>query len=136
MKGEQPVHRTVITTRRAPEAIGPYSQAIRADGHLVFTAGQIPLDPKSGEIAAADITGQTRQVLTNLREVLEAAGSALALAVKTTVFLADMNDFSAMNKVYQEFFPSEPPARSAVQVSRLPKDVLVEIEAVALVSGT
>jgi 2-iminobutanoate/2-iminopropanoate deaminase len=102
----------------------------------VFTAGQIPLDPKSGEIAAADITGQTRQVLTNLREVLEAAGSALALAVKTTVFLADMNDFSAMNKVYQEFFPSEPPARSAVQVSRLPKDVLVEIEAVALVSGT
>jgi len=130
------VHRTVIATPRAPAAIGPYSQAIIGEGRLIFTAGQIPLDPATGAIAATDIAGQTRQVLGNLRAVLEAAGSGMAHTVKTTVFLADMNDFAAMNTVYKEFFPSDPPARSAIQVSRLPKDVLVEIEAVALVAGT
>ena len=130
------MHRSVIATPRAPAAIGPYSQAIIGEGRLIFTAGQIPLDPATGAIAAPDIAGQTRQALGNLRAVLEAAGSSLAHTVKTTVFLADMRDFAAMNTVYQEFFPSDPPARSAVQVSRLPKDVLVEIEAVALVAGT
>ena len=136
MKGDGTVQRDVIATDKAPQAIGPYSQAIRAQGSLVFTAGQIALDPASGTVTATDIAGQTRQVLVNLRAVLEAAGTNLGQTVKTTVFLANMNDFAAMNAVYQEFFPSSPPARSAVQVSRLPKDVLVEIEAVALVPGT
>jgi len=136
MKGEATVKRDVIATSQAPQAIGPYSQAIRAQGHLVFTAGQIALDPASGKFAATDVAGQTRQVLMNLRAVLEAAGSSLGQTVKTTVFLANMDDFAAMNAVYQEFFPTSPPARSAVQVSRLPKDALVEIEAVALVPGT
>ena len=135
MKGDGTVQRDVIATDKAPQAIGPYSQAIRAQGHLVFTAGQIALDRASGTVTATDIAGQTRQVLVNLRAVLEAAGTNLGQTVKTTVFLANMNDFAAMNAVYQEFFPSSPPARSAVQVSRLPKDVLVEIEAVALVPG-
>jgi 2-iminobutanoate/2-iminopropanoate deaminase len=136
MKGADTVHRNVIATPRAPAAIGPYSQAILVEGRLVYTAGQIALDPSSGKVVGADIAAQTRQVLSNLRAVLEAAGSGLAQTVKTTVFLADMNDFAAMNTVYEEFFPSDPPARSAVQVSRLPKDVLVEIEAVAVVAGT
>jgi 2-iminobutanoate/2-iminopropanoate deaminase len=130
------VHRKVTSTSQAPAAIGPYSQGIVAEGRLVFTAGQIPLDPGTGSIAAPEIAGQTRQVLLNLRAVLEASGSGLDHVVKTTVFLADMNDFAAMNAVYTEFFPHDPPARSAVQVSRLPKDVRVEIEAIALVAGT
>lgn len=130
------MHRSVVTTAGAPAAIGPYSQGVAAGGRMVFTAGQIPLDPATGQVAAGGIAAQTRQALTNLRAVLHAAGSGLEHAVKTTVFLADMNDFAAMNAVYSEFFPSDPPARSAVQVSRLPKDVLVEIEAVALIPGS
>ena len=122
--------RTVVATANAPQAIGPYSQAITLD-NLVFCSGQIPLTP-AGTLAEGDITGQTRQVLTNLQAVLQAAGSSLGNVLKTTVFLADMNEFAAMNAVYAEFFAGEPPARSTVQVSRLPRDVRVEIEAIAV----
>ena len=125
----------IISTEKAPKAIGPYSQAIRA-GNLVFTAGQIGLDPSTMEIVASEASGvatQSRQVLTNLKHVLEAAGSGLGHVVKTTVFLADMADFAAMNAVYAEFFPENPPARSTVAVRGLPKGALVEIEAIALI---
>jgi 2-iminobutanoate/2-iminopropanoate deaminase len=121
--------RSVVSTANAPQAIGPYSQAIALDS-LVFCSGQIPLTP-DGALVEGDIAAQTRQVLTNLRGVLEASGSSLTQVLKTTVFLADMNDFQAMNAVYGEFFTSEPPARSTVQVARLPRDVRVEIEAIA-----
>jgi len=123
-----------VRTDKAPKAIGPYSQAIAAHG-FVFASGQIPLDPDSGEIVAGGIEEQTRQVLRNLSAVLQAASSSLSEAVKVTVFLQDMNDFNRMNAVYQEFFPAPYPARAAVQVARLPRDVLVEIEAVALVKS-
>ncbi len=124
--------RKIVATSRAPAAIGPYSQAVRA-GNLLFCSGQIPLDPSSGEIVGpGDIQAQTRTCLKNLQAVLEAGGSSLAKVVKTTVFLKDMNTFPAMNQVYQEFFPHDPPARAAVEVARLPKDVLVEIQCVAL----
>jgi 2-iminobutanoate/2-iminopropanoate deaminase len=122
--------RSVISTADAPQAIGPYSQAITLD-NLVFCSGQIPLTP-AGALVEGDISEQTRQVLVNLGGLLAAAGSSLERVVKTTVFLADMNDFAAMNAVYAEFFTSEPPARSTVQVARLPRDVRVEIEAIAL----
>jgi 2-iminobutanoate/2-iminopropanoate deaminase len=122
--------RSVIQTDNSPQAIGPYSQAIVA-GDLVFCSGQIPLTP-AGQLVEGDILVQTRQVLTNLKGLLEASGSSLAQVVKTTVFLTDMNEFAAMNGVYAEFFSSAPPARSTVQVARLPRDVKVEIEAVAL----
>lgn len=122
--------RTIITTDTAPSAIGPYSQAV-ALGDLLFCSGQIPLTPQA-TLVEGDITVQTRQVLTNLKALLEAGGSSLAHVLKTTVFLADMNEFAAMNSVYAEFFPSAPPARSTVQVARLPRDVRVEIEAIAL----
>lgn len=122
--------RSVVATGDAPQAIGPYSQAITLDG-LVFCSGQIPLTPQ-GTLVEGDIAAQTRQVLTNLKHVLEAAGSSLGQVLKTTVFLADMADFQAMNAVYGEFFTSEPPARSTVQVARLPRDARVEIEAIAL----
>ena len=121
--------RSVITTADAPQAIGPYSQAITID-NLVFCSGQIPLTP-SGTLAEGDIADQTRQVLTNLKALLAASGSSLQQVLKTTVFLADMNDFAAMNAVYAEFFSADPPARSTVQVSRLPRAVRVEIEAIA-----
>jgi 2-iminobutanoate/2-iminopropanoate deaminase len=121
--------RSVISTGNAPQAIGPYSQAITLD-RLVFCSGQIPLTPE-GALVEGDIATQTRQVLTNLKGLLEASGSSLAQVLKTTVFLADMNDFQAMNAVYGEFFTSDPPARSTVQVARLPRDVRVEIEAIA-----
>jgi 2-iminobutanoate/2-iminopropanoate deaminase len=121
---------TVVSTADAPQAIGPYSQAISI-GDLVFCSGQIPLTPQ-GVIIEGDIAAQTRQVLTNLQAVLAAAGSSLARVVKTTVFLADMGEFAAMNHVYSEFFGDAPPARSTVQVVRLPRDARVEIEAVAL----
>ena len=124
------MQRGVVSTGDAPQAIGPYSQAITLD-NLVFCSGQIPLTP-DGTLVQDDIALQTRQVLTNLKGVLEAAGSSLARVVKTTVFLADMGDFAAMNQVYSEFFGSEPPARSTIQVARLPRDVRVEIEAIAL----
>jgi len=122
--------RRVIRTAAAPAAVGPYSQAVVA-GDLLFTAGQIPLKP-DGETVEGDIEDQTRQVLTNLRAVLEAGGSSPARVVKCTVFLRDMNDFARVNAVYAEVFSDSPPARSAVQVARLPFDVGVEIEAVAL----
>ena len=125
------MQRTVVSTTNAPAAVGPYSQAIRI-GNLVYTAGQIGLDPTSGAIEGRTIEEQTHQVLRNLRAVLEAAGSGLDRVVKTTVFLADIKDFKAMNAVYATYFPSEPPARSAVQAAALPLGALVEIEAIAL----
>lgn len=120
-----------IRTDRAPGAIGPYSQAIVA-GNLVFTAGQIPLDPATGELVQGDVAAQTERVIENLRAILEAAGSSLTKVVKTTVFLADMDDFAAMNEVYARYFGDHRPARSTVQAARLPRDVRVEIEAVAV----
>ena len=122
--------RTVISTNEAPQAIGPYSQAITFD-KMVFCSGQIPLRP-DGSMEEGDIQAQTQQVLINVRAVLAAADCSLNDVVKTTVFLADMNDFVAVNEVYATFFDDEPPARSAVQVARLPRDVRVEIEAIAM----
>jgi 2-iminobutanoate/2-iminopropanoate deaminase len=122
----------VITTDKAPKAIGPYSVAIQA-GAFVFAAGQAGLNPKTGELAAGGVEAETRQVLTNLKNVLEAAGSSLSHAVKTTVFLKDMADFTRMNGVYAEFFPQDPPARTTVAVAGLPKGASVEIDVVALV---
>jgi 2-iminobutanoate/2-iminopropanoate deaminase len=122
-----------IQTDHAPAAIGPYSQAIRA-GSFVFCSGQIPTDPATGEFVAGGIAEQTEQVLKNLAAVLEAAGSSLDRIVKTTVFLADMKEFSGMNEVYAKFFKGAPPARATVAAAGLPRDARVEIEAVALVS--
>ncbi|MBS3753246.1 MAG: RidA family protein [Anaerolineales bacterium] len=121
----------VVEAKGAPQAIGPYSAAVKTDT-MVFTAGQLGVDPGSGEFSSGDIQSQTRQALENLRAVLLAAGSSLTNVIKTTVFLRDMDEFKAMNEVYAEFFKEEYPARSAVQVARLPKDAAVEIEAVAL----
>jgi 2-iminobutanoate/2-iminopropanoate deaminase len=123
-----------IKTEKAPRAIGPYSQAVQAGGFL-FASGQIPIVAGTGELNTGPIEDQTRQVLRNLSAVLEAAGCTLAHVVKATVFLQDMNDFSRMNSVYGEFFTPPYPARAAVQVARLPRDVKVEIEAVALLPG-
>jgi 2-iminobutanoate/2-iminopropanoate deaminase len=122
----------IITTDGAPQAIGPYSQAVRAGG-FVFCSGQIAMDPNSGELIAGDIGAQTERVLQNLKAVLEASGADLGQVVKCTVFLADMDDFAAMNEVYGRFFPENSPARAAVEVSRLPRGVGVEIEAIAFV---
>ncbi|MDZ7815523.1 MAG: RidA family protein [Planctomycetota bacterium] len=122
--------RKIVATENAPEAVGPYSQAIIA-GNLVFTAGQIPLDPDTGELVEGHVSQQARQALKNLMAVLEAAGSDAASVVKVTVFLKSIDDFMALNSVYEEFFSKSLPARSAVEVARLPKDALVEIEAVA-----
>ena len=124
--------RTIISTNNAPAAIGPYNQAIKA-GNMVYTAGQIAINPKTSQVEENTIEGQTRQSLQNLKAILEAAGSSLSKVVKTTVFLKNMNDFAAMNGIYAEFFTESPPARSAVEVARLPKDVLVEVECIALV---
>jgi 2-iminobutanoate/2-iminopropanoate deaminase len=121
-----------VQTDKAPKAIGPYSQAIIANG-FVFCSGQIPIDPATGNLISGTIENETRQVLKNLGAVLDAAGSSFDEVVKTTVFLQDMNDFTKMNAVYAEFFKAPNPARAAVQVARLPKDVKVEIEAIALV---
>lgn len=126
------MNREIITTDKAPAAVGPYSQAVRV-GDFVFTAGQIPLDPATGQMVAGDIEAQTRQALANLSAVLEAAGTTLANVVKTTVFLADIGEFKLMNGVYAEFFPDAPPARSAVQAAALPLGARVEIEAVAVI---
>lgn len=123
--------RTIVSTDQAPAAVGPYSQAVRI-GDLLFTAGQIPLRP-DGTLLEGDIRAQTRQVMENLAAVLEAGGASLASVVKCTCFLADMDDFGAVNEVYGSYFGAEPPARSAVQVARLPKDVRIEIEAIAAV---
>lgn len=124
------MERAIVSTQDAPAAIGPYSQAITA-GDFVFCSGQIPLRP-DGTLNEGDVAEQTRQVLTNLVAVLRAAGSSLDNVLKTTVFLHDMNDFAAMNSVYSEFFTAQPPARSTIQVARLPRDVRVEIEAIAV----
>ncbi|MFZ6027180.1 MAG: RidA family protein [Chloroflexota bacterium] len=121
----------IITSDRAPKAIGPYSVAVKTGG-LVFTAGQLGLDPETGALVAGGVVAETRQALTNLQAVLEASGASLASVVKATVFLRDMDDFAAMNGVYATFFTENFPARSAVQVARLPKDGAVEIEAIAL----
>jgi 2-iminobutanoate/2-iminopropanoate deaminase len=121
----------IIATDRGPKAIGPYSQAIKANG-FVFLSGQIALDPQTQKIVDGDVARQTERVLENLKGIVEAAGSSLNHAVKTTVFLADMNDFSAMNEVYARYFTQQPPARSTVEVARLPRDVRVEIDLIAL----
>jgi 2-iminobutanoate/2-iminopropanoate deaminase len=122
----------IIQTEHAPHAIGPYSQAIKANG-LVFCSGQIPTDPQTGQFVAGGIAEQTEQALKNLSKVLEAAGSHLNRVVKTTVFLVDMQEFAQMNEVYGRFFTEQPPARATVEASRLPRDARVEIEAIALV---
>ena len=124
------MEKVVVSTNKAPAAIGPYSQAIKI-GNLVFISGQIPILPATGEIVQGDIKVQAKQVLENLRRILEAADSSLDKVVKTTVFMKDLNDYTAINDVYKEFFPNKPPARAAVQAARLPKDVGVEIEAIA-----
>ena len=124
------MEKVVVSTNKAPAAIGPYSQAIKI-GNLVFISGQIPILPATGEIVQGDIKVQPKQVLENLRRILEAADSSLDKVVKTTVFMKDLNDYTAINDVYKEFFPNKPPARAAVQAARLPKDVGVEIEAIA-----
>lgn len=123
--------RFIIETADAPKAIGPYSQAIGTE-QFIFLSGQIPLVPATGEMVAGGVEEQARQVLENVQAVLTAAGSSLSKVVKTLVFLADINDFAVVNGVYAEFFPQDPPARSAVQVAALPKGALVEIEVVAL----
>jgi 2-iminobutanoate/2-iminopropanoate deaminase len=127
--------RTAIRTSEAPAAIGPYSQAIRS-GDLLFTSGQIPLDPRTGNIVDGDITAQTRQVMANLTAVLAAAGADFSHVVKTTIFLMDLGDFAAVNAVYAPHFATVPPARSTVQVARLPRDSRVEIEMIARLPGT
>ncbi len=127
-----PAVKKIITTDRAPGAIGPYSQAVRA-GNLIFASGQIPIDPATGEFVAGGIAEQTEQVLRNLTAVFEAAGAGMNQVVKTTVFLLSMDDFAAMNEVYGRFFGEEPPARATVQAARLPRDARVEIEAIALI---
>lgn len=123
--------KTIVQTDKAPAAIGPYSQAVKAGG-FVFLSGQVALDPASGQVVEGDVRAQTERVMKNLQAVLAAAGSSLAAVVKATVFLADMNDFAAMNDVYGRFFSSDPPARATVQAARLPKDVQVEIDLIAL----
>jgi 2-iminobutanoate/2-iminopropanoate deaminase len=129
--------RKVINTDNAPAPVGPYNQAIAASGQFVFVAGQIAIDPRLGDVVYTDdVKKQTEQVLTNLEAILTASGATFQDVVKTTVFLADMNDFAAVNAVYAKYFPEDTaPARACVQVSRLPKDVLVEIDAIAVISG-
>jgi 2-iminobutanoate/2-iminopropanoate deaminase len=123
--------RQAVATQKAPQAIGPYSQAIKANG-LVFISGQIAIDPATGQVIAGDIAAQTERVLKNLTEILAAAGSSLDRVVKTTVFLKNMAEFAAMNDVYGRFFGQEPPARTTVEAARLPKDSLLEIDVIAL----
>jgi 2-iminobutanoate/2-iminopropanoate deaminase len=122
----------IVSTDKAPGAIGPYSQAVKA-GNMVFCSGQIPIDPQTGEFVAGGVMEQAEQVLKNLAAVLEAAGSGLEKVVKTTVFLADMGDFAVMNEVYAKYFGESKPARATVQAARLPKDALVEIDCIAIV---
>lgn len=121
----------VISTDKGPKAIGPYSQAIRANG-FVFVSGQVAFDPATGQLVEGDVAKQTARVMENLKAIVEAAGSSLEKAVRATVFLKDMNDFSAMNEVYARHFAKQPPSRSTVEVARLPRDVRVEIDLIAL----
>jgi 2-iminobutanoate/2-iminopropanoate deaminase len=128
-----PMNNQVIRTDQAPAPVGPYNQAIAASGRFLFVAGQIPLDPVTGEIVSAEISGQTEQVMANLGAILTEAGANWSNVVKTSVFLSDLQNFGAMNQVYARYFPSETaPARACVEVARLPKDVLVEIECIAV----
>jgi len=122
----------IVTTDNAPKAIGPYSHAVAHKG-IAYLSGQIPLDPGSGQLVSGDITSQTERVLENLKAVLEACGSGMAHVLKTTVFLQDMAEFPAMNEVYARYFSTDPPARSTVQAARLPRDVRVEIDAIAYI---
>jgi 2-iminobutanoate/2-iminopropanoate deaminase len=125
--------REIVSTEKAPKAIGPYSQAVKAGG-MVFCSGQIPLDPATGEmVGAGDVGAQTERVMQNLAAVLAAAGATFAAVVKTTIFLADLQDFATVNQIYGRYFPTAPPARATVQVAGLPKGALVEIEAIATV---
>jgi 2-iminobutanoate/2-iminopropanoate deaminase len=126
------MNREIVQTNQAPKAIGPYEQAIKANG-FIYTAGQIPIDPRTGSFVEGGITDQTRQVLENLKAILEAGGSALERAIKATVFLKNMADFAAMNQVYEQYLGAAKPARSTVAVSELPRGALVEIDLVALV---
>ena len=126
--------RQIVQTDNAPGAVGPYSQGTRTD-QMVFTAGQLPLDPATGKIVEGDIQDQTRQSLKNLQAVLEAAGAGLDSVMKTTVFLQDMGEFKLMNEIYAEFFPDNPPARSAVEIAALPLGARVEVEAIGLVKN-
>jgi len=128
------MQRKVVLTQDAPQPIGPYSQAVRM-GEWLFCSGQIAIDPKDGQIHASDVEGQTRQVLENLQAVLKAGGASCASVVKTTIFLKSMGDFPKVNAIYGNYFTENPPARSTVEVARLPKDVLVEIEAIARVGA-
>ena len=124
----------IVATRQAPQAIGPYSQAVIANG-FAFLSGQIPLDPSTGQILEGDIAAQTARVLDNLKAVLEACGSTLGAVVKTTVYLKDMGEFARMNEIYAHYFPENPPARATVEASRLPRDVRVEIDCIAALEG-
>jgi 2-iminobutanoate/2-iminopropanoate deaminase len=117
----------IISTEKGPKAIGPYSQAVKANG-LIFTAGQVAFDPATGQLVEGDVARQTARVMENLKAIVEAAGSSLDKALKATVYLKDMNDFAAMNEVYARYFPANPPARSTVEAARLPRDVRVEID--------
>lgn len=123
--------REVISTKNAPQAVGPYSQAIKANG-FIFLSGQVAIDPATQEVIPGDVTLQTDRILRNLSQVLEAAGSSLAKVVRSGVFLKNMNDFAAMNEAYRKHFSTAPPARTTVEVARLPKDVLIEIDVIAI----
>lgn len=124
--------KTIISTPKAPAAIGPYSQAVLVNG-MLFTSGVIPIDPETNTLVQGDVEAQARQAIGNLKNLIEASGSSVEKVVKTTVFIKDMNDFGKVNDIYKEFFTSDFPARSCVEVARLPKDVLIEIEAIAVV---
>lgn len=125
--------REALQTDAAPKAIGPYAQAVKVDcGKMIFCSGQIPLDPKTGQMIEGDIAAQTRQVMENLRAVLEAGGASFANVVRCNIFLADMNDFGVVNEIYGQYFPENPPSRATVQVARLPKDSRVEIDCIAV----
>ena len=128
------MNRHAVLTKNAPTPIGPYNQAIVASGKMIFTAGQVAIVPSTGQVIEGDVKVQTKQALENVKAILEAGGSSLANVVKTTVFLKDMNEFTAMNEVYAQFFGQSAPARSTVEVARLPRDVRVEIEAIALLN--
>jgi 2-iminobutanoate/2-iminopropanoate deaminase len=127
--------KSIVLTKEAPAPIGPYNQGIVASGSFLFIAGQVPIDPHNGQVIQGDIKTQTRQVLKNLQAIIHQAGAAVESVVKTTVFLKDMNEFAGMNEVYAEFFKIDPPARSTVEVARLPRDVKVEIEAIVVVNA-